>query len=620
MNEKIKISLLTVGLLMGFHAYASGISSANNAAQSAPSGQHLFQHNCAHCHDKGNAKVPTTNNLKLMTAQAIYRIQSEGAMQPLAAHLNDNERQLIAEYLSGQTLNDEAKARPHVQCKNKSEAWFNYNMPPAGNGWGMDTENSRFIPNDIARLPLADVKNLRLKWVFSYPNALRARSQPAIAGGALFVGSHSGKVYALDSKSGCQYWEFQASGEVRTAIVISQWQSTRSGAADQSAALYFGDLFGNVYAVNAETGALLWKVKVDAHPAATITGSPVLYEGQLFVPLSAMGNFNSSCCTNRGAMIALDPLTGKTRWKTYTIPSPASEHYRNAEGIMQYGPAGASVMNSPTIDKKRGLLYFGTGQNHGASSDGNSDAIFALSIKDGRIAWTAQTTRGDIWPVSSSHPKNDKEVHHDFDFSASPILIHGKDGQDVLVAGQKSGEVFGLNPNDGTILWRNRLGRGGTMGGVHFGMAAQGQTIFVPIHDNDTWLETLKPELIGPAAPGLYALDAFTGKVSWSAPISKYCQKENGCLGYSAAITALPGVVFAARRDGMLQAFDSVSGDMVWSFDTAQKFTTLNGDSAMGGDIAGPGPIIVDGMVYVNSGYGIYGGVPGNVLLVFSVE
>ena len=333
-----------------------------------------------------------------------------------------------------------------------------------------------------------------------------------------------------------------------------------------------------------------------------------------------MGNFNRRCCTNRGAVVALDARTGKARWKTYTIPSPAVEQYRNTENIPQYGPAGASVMNSPTIDKQRGLLYFGTGQNHGSPADTNSDAVFAIAISDGHIVWKTQTTVGDTWPAFSSQPNDNHEVHQDFDFSASPILIAGEGGNDILVAGQKSGEIFGFNPDNGDIVWRRQLGRGGAMGGVHFGMAAQGQTVFVPIHDNDTWLETLQPALTGSAKPGLFALDAFSGKQLWSAPLQKNCRKGDRCLGYSAAITATPHAVFAARRDGELQAFNSRTGALIWSFDTAREFTALNGDLASGGSIAGAGPVVVDGMVYLNSGYGLYGSLPGNVLLAFSPQ
>ena len=276
-------------------------------------------------------------------------------------------------------------------------------------------------------------------------------------------------------------------------------------------------------------------------------------------------------------------------------------------------------MNSPTIDTQRGLVYFGTGQNHGVPTDENSDAIFALALNDGRLVWKTQATARDTWPVLAGQKPASNAVNWDFDFSASPILVTDPQGHDILLAGQKSGEVFGLNPDNGNILWRKRLGRGGAMGGVHFGMAAAGRTLFVPMHDNDTWLETLHPAITDPGKPGLYAVDAFSGTAKWSVPVHKHCQPPRRCLGYSAAITAIPGAVFAARRDGELQAFNSRNGALLWSFDTVQEFTTLNGDLARGGDIAGPGPVIVDGMVYINSGYGIYGGVPGNVLLAFSV-
>ena len=236
------------------------------------------------------------------------------------------------------------------------------------------------------------------------------------------------------------------------------------------------------------------------------------------------------------------------------------------------------------------------------------------------MIWKTQTIAGDTWPGSPLHPDYAKEVHFDFDFAASPILIHGEQGQDVLVAGQKSGEVFGFEPQTGKILWRKRLGRGGTKGGVHFSLAAEGRTVFVPLFDSDDMLETISPALMGPARPGIHAVDAFTGEVHWSVSLADQCTPGERCQGYSAAITAIPGVLFAGRYDGVFQAFDSANGKLIWEFGTAREFSTLNGDRARGSTIDGPGPLIVDGMVYLNSGYGLYGGQPGNVLLAFSVH
>jgi polyvinyl alcohol dehydrogenase (cytochrome) len=577
-------------------------------------GETLFKASCAACHENPHPRAPFRPYLQFMTPQAIYGTLTEGSMRPNAAHLKNEEKRAIAEYLSGMSLDEIRPPRPQPQCSTAIDPGA-LAQSNAVRGWSRDYENSRFIPAEVARLAAEDVPRLEVKWAFRFPDARRARSQPSAAGGVLFVGSQNGGVYALDARSGCQHWVYRASGEVRTAITIGQ------GARP---ALYFGDLFGNVYAVEATTGAPIWKIKADEHPAATITGSPVVHEDRVYVPLSGQGNNDMddprrSCCTNRGAVLALDAKSGAVIWKTYTIPEPAVEQLRTEAGAPQYGPAGASVMTTPTLDVKRKVLYIGTGQNHGVVSDTSSDAIVALALADGKVVWKTQATEGDTWPASPFRDKSRKDVFLDFDFSASPILIHDEGGGDILVAGQKSGEAFGFDPDDGKILWRTRLGRGGASGGVHFSIAHEGRTVFVPMHDNSYSLDIIFPPLTTPAQPGISAVDAYTGEILWRTPMSTHCKSEK-CQGISAAITAIPGVVFAPRRDGGFEAYDSRTGKIVWAFDTAREYTAVNGDTAHGGAIAGAGPLVVDGMVYVNSGYGIYGSIPGNVLLAFSVD
>jgi polyvinyl alcohol dehydrogenase (cytochrome) len=603
----IKAVLLATAWLVVSPAKSEEVSAAALAA-----GEALFKSRCAVCHENKYPKAPFVHYLRQMMPQGIYAILTEGAMRPYAAGLEDREKRLIAEYLSGYSMSELRPGRPQPACGASSPS-FEASRMPAVRSWGIDLENSRFTPGDVARLSAAQVRNLRLEWAFSFPGAQRARAQPTAAGGRIFVGGQSGEVHALDAKTGCRHWAFRASGEVRTAITI-----------DAASNLYFGDTFGNVYSISAADGGGRWKVKVDDHPAATITGSPVVHAGTVFVPLSAMGNFDvadpkSTCCTNRGAVIALDANDGRILWKTYTIPEPPREQLRNHAGTPQFGPAGASVMTSPTIDEQRGLLYIGTGQNHGVVTDENSDAVMALSMKDGRIVWKTQTTARDTWPASPFRSKDSNDVFLDFDFSASPILVHGPQGRDILVAGQKSGEAFGFDPDTGHILWRNKLGRGGAAGGIHFSLARDGDTIFVPMHDSPYGLDEIFPALTEPAQPGMNAVDAFTGRTLWRKPVSDYCAKQEGCRGISAAITAVPGVVFAARRDGGLEAFEGTTGEVIWSFDTARAFTALNGDRAHGGSIAGAGPLVIDGMLYINSGYGIYESDAGNVLLAFSV-
>ena len=186
---------------------------------------------------------------------------------------------------------------------------------PHWNGWGVDSSQHRFQPSMMAQLAPDDVPRLKLKWAFGYPGAVRAFAQPTIVAGRLFVGSQNGKVYSLDSDSGCTYWVFDAGKPVRSAIVIGQQAGGWSA--------YFGDVSANVHAVDALTGRQLWKTRIDDHPAARVTGSPALVGATLFVPVSSIeeatgANPTYSCCSFRGSVVALEASTGKLRWKSYT--------------------------------------------------------------------------------------------------------------------------------------------------------------------------------------------------------------------------------------------------------------------------------------------------------------
>ena len=182
---------------------------------------------------------------------------------------------------------------------------------PHWNGWGVNASQHRFQPFVMAQLAPDDVPRLKLKWAFGYPGAVSAFAQPTIMAGRLFVGSQGGKVYSLDSASGCTYWEFNAARPVRSAIIVGQQADGWSA--------YFGDFSANVYAVDGLTGKQLWKSRVDDHPAARITGSPTLVGATLFVPVTSIeegtgANPSYSCCTFRGSVVALEASTGKVQW------------------------------------------------------------------------------------------------------------------------------------------------------------------------------------------------------------------------------------------------------------------------------------------------------------------
>jgi polyvinyl alcohol dehydrogenase (cytochrome) len=519
---------------------------------------------------------------------------------------------------------------------------------PQWNGWGVTPSQRRFQPAAMAQLSADQVPRLKLKWAFGFPNVTRAYAQPTVVGGRLFVASAGHKVYSLDPKSGCQYWAFVAEFPVRTAITVG---ATRSGWS-----VYFGDQHGSAYAVDALTGTLLWKRRVDEHRAAIITGAPTLTGKTLYVPTSSFeeglgANPGYPCCTFRGSVSALDAATGAVRWKSYTIPEEPKPVRRNPQGVQLWGPSGAGVWSSPTVDLKARRVYVTTGDSYSDPAASTSDAFAAFDADTGRLIWSRQMTEGDAFNVACGLPagmgSNCPEANGpDFDFGSSPMLVDLPDGRRALIAGQKSGLVYAVDPDQrGRILWQRRVGLGGRAGGVQWGSAADAAHVYVAVSDvrmEDGQRKAFTidgvavddPETLPGAQPsafgdwllldpnvggGLFALTLEKGEVAWTTP-HPGCNNKPGCSpAQSAAVTAIPGVVFSGGLDGHLRAYSARDGRIIWDVDTAQEYTTVNGVKASGGAIDGPGPVVVGGMVYVNSGYAFLGGAPGNVLLAFSV-
>jgi polyvinyl alcohol dehydrogenase (cytochrome) len=492
---------------------------------------------------------------------------------------------------------------------------------PRWNGWGADLGNTRFQPTAMAGLTRDQVPLLRLKWAFGFLGRIAAVAQPTIVGGLVFVGGGDREVYALDAKSGCTRWAFKTEAVVRTAISFAPISGT-----DQFA-VFFGDLRANAYAVNAITGALIWRTKVEDHPAARITGAPALHSGILYVPVSSIEEVTGSpsayqCCSFRGSIVALDIATGKQVWKAYTIPEAPRPTKQNAKGTQLHGPSGAAVWSAPTIDVQRQALYVATGDNYSDPPSETSDAILAFELATGRMLWHRQATANDSYITSclSADRTNCPESNGpDHDFGQSPVLVNLRSGQRVLVVGQKSGVVHALDPDqDGKILWQTRIGKGGPLGGIMWGSAADQDHVYVA--NSDVRFSPGGDRTLDPAAGGgLFALDLADGKIAMQVP-PVACDGRSRCSpALSAAVTVIPGVVFSGGVSGVLRAYATDDARLLWQMDTARDYPIVNGVSAHGGAMDGPGPTIVDGMLYVNSGYAQWGGLPGNVLLAFEI-
>jgi polyvinyl alcohol dehydrogenase (cytochrome) len=381
-----------------------------------------------------------------------------------------------------------------------------------------------------------------------------------------------------------------------------------------------------VYAVDAESGTLLWTKKADQHPLARITGAPTLEGGRLYVPVASLEegagpNSKYECCTFRGSLVAYDAMTGNEIWKSYTIPEKARPTRKNASGTQLWGPAGAAVWSAPTIDLARGVIYVGTGNTYSAPAAEMSDAIVAFDLKSGIPKWSKQLTPNDVFivgcgPNAQTRENCPDDMGPDFDFGNSPILRKLPNGRSLLIVGQKSGVAWALDPDRaGDVVWQHRVGKGSALGGLEWGSAADGQAGYFPVADG----------LLGPnVAGGLFALKLSTGEEIWhTRPPARDCEPgDRRCIqAQSAAISVIPGVVFSGTTSGVMRAYSTTDGRIIWEYDTVHEYTTVNGVPGMGGSINGPGPTIVGGKLFMTSGYSVLGGgPPGNVLLVFGTQ
>jgi polyvinyl alcohol dehydrogenase (cytochrome) len=437
----------------------------------------------------------------------------------------------------------------------------------------------------------------------------------------VFVGSDNGFVYALDAESGCAYWSFQTSASVRTAVSVGAIGT----AASPRHAVYFGDLKGNVYAVDAENGTLVWSKRADPHPMVRITGAPVLYEGRLYVPLSSLeegagASPQYECCTFRGGVVAYDAKNGNEVWRTYAIPDTPKRLKKNSLGTQLWGPAGAAIWSAPTIDSRRGVLYVATGNAYNDPAAEASDAILALDLKTGKMRWSKQVQPNDTYVVGCGanvtvRDNCPEETGPDFDFGNSAILRRLPNGRSVLTLGQKSGVAWALDPDrEGAVIWQKRVGKGSALGGMEWGSAADEEVGYYPIAD---------AQFGAAEAGGLYALKLTTGEEVWRwRPTNDCSATPRNCIqALSAAISVIPGVVFAGTTTGMLRAYSTRDGRVLWETNTAQEFPTVNGVPGKGGSINGPGPVVAGNMLFTNSGYAYLGtGLAGNVLLAFAAE
>jgi polyvinyl alcohol dehydrogenase (cytochrome) len=475
------------------------------------------------------------------------------------------------------------------------------------NGWGRDMDNTRYQPEPAIRA--SDVPKLALKWAFGY-QAGSEFGQPTVVDGRLFISSSAGRVYSLDAKTGCTYWTYDAPVGTRTTVIIGELGQSKRAAIPKKlkrtlahldvikapSAAFFGDDTGAVYALDAQKGALLWKTQADTHPLARIVAAPALLNDRLYVAVAstedqAAANPGYACCTFRGSVVALDIAGGRIIWKSYTVLEESQPTRKSGAGVQEFGPAGAAIYSTPTLDPKRNVLYVGTGRSLTSVEQSLTDAVAAFDLSGGKLRWVKQLTRpGDV--ASSA-------------FMSSPVLRTLANGTEVLLAGQLSGVLYALDPDHGgEVLWQSPPRP--PVGGVVWGLAADYRSVYV----GESGAVAQPPTTTG----SLAALDLKTGAARWQTESpTPACSWVGGSCehGDSQAVTVIPGSAFAGGLDGHLRAYSTIDGKVLWDFDTAKVYATQNGVSATGGALDHAGATIVNGIVYINS---------GNALLAFSVD
>ncbi|HEV2362943.1 MAG TPA: PQQ-binding-like beta-propeller repeat protein [Caulobacteraceae bacterium] len=617
---------------------ASALVAAAASAQSPPTprplppgnpGEVIFKARCASCHEPAVGRAPDRARLADLGLLEVYNELKNGSMRPMAEGLSDAQIGAVSAYLApppeGAAATALTLAAPSVQppdppmCAKPDRFAI---RTGDWNGWGRNAANWRFQPTP--GFTAAQASRLKVRWSFAFASG--KYGQPTIVGGRVFLGGSSGRIYALDARTGCLRWRYDNGAPVRTTISIGRLAAAPSGYAAVFGDFSFGASSHEEVALDAVSGKLIWKQQIESHPLSLLTGAPAIYGGRVYQPISSAEEVTAAaatyrCCTFQGAVVALQLATGKVLWKTHTISTPPAPSHANRAGVQMMGPAGAAIWSAPTIDPKRGLLYVATGDSYTDVGDDGSDSVMAMDLVTGAVRWRTRVTAGDNYMSGCEAAplvNCPRPLGHDYDFGASPILLTLPGGADILLAGQKSGFVYGLDPATGRLLWKARLGEGGPLGGVEFGMASDGRRLFVG--NADAFMPS------PPGKPGLFAIDPANGRRLWFSPSPHLaCGWTRGspCLnGISAAPTAISGLVFAGDLNGRLRAYSAADGRVVWEIDTGGRtFGAVNGGPRAGGNIDGPGPVVAGGMLYVMSGYqGSLGGSTANVLLAFSVD
>lgn len=606
------------------------LAPAAQAAEEVPPGKAVYEQFCAACHEApepGSRAAPVAS-LRKMSAQTLRAALTTGVMKPVGDSLDRAQMRDVITYLA-------APEGP------SGTAWIDDNRCPDGRrdvdlskaaaqvGYGVDQANTRSMTAAQAGFTGKQAANLEVAWSFAMPRTSGLRGQGVVVGSTLFYpAGQAGYVLALDTKSGCVKWATAASG-IRTSLAYGRLGK------DGPWAVVGGDQQGNLVAIEAATGKIAWKADPRHDKTVPLSGTPLFAGDRVIVPISAIDVGNAmratfECCKGHGAVALVDARDGKVLWTWHTMETAGPLGRKNSQGVEMFGPSGAPIWSSPSVDVKAGVVYASTGENTSPPATRTSDALVAIDLATGKEKWVFQALANDVWnmacPIGTAPGQrapgpncffaNEGSVLLDHDFGGGPVIWKGK-GRSLILGGQKSGDVWAVDAASGRQVWHHQFGKGTPLGGVHWGVAADSQRIYAPISDPGV------PADIN--AAGLYAIDIASGKLAWSWKATPDCTGErrtrvSGCnirFGLSAPPIVVDGAVIAGSLDGRLHVFEAATGKLLATHDTAVPFETVNKLPGKGGSIDAAGPFAGDGMLFVSSGYVQFGQTAGNVLVAY---